>query len=376
MRSSSQRKAVDASLAITMTAYPEDKNDRRIAASELQSLVKTIFERCGMTQADASLLAETLVVADVRGCHSHGVLRVAEYVKKLTIDGVDPQAKPVAVRDAGSALVIDGRNAMGQIACVYAMRQAVERAEATGVAVAAVRGSNHCGAMAYFAMMALERDMIGLATTNALPTMAPWGGSDKIVGINPLAVAVPADRESPVVLDAAFSGSSHGKIRVYHHKGLAFPDGWALDRKGRPTTDAAAAIEGLLQPIGDYKGTGLAIIMGILASALSGARYGTELGDMVDGPKAGGDGQFLMAINVSAFEEPDRFKQRIDAIVRQIRASKRIAGVEAVYAPGGLEAETERRYRSEGIPLNAVTIDALVTCASEFGIDPRALSES
>jgi LDH2 family malate/lactate/ureidoglycolate dehydrogenase len=125
---------------------------------------------------------------------------------------------------------------------------AIERARSTGVAATAVRGSNHCGALFYYAMQALTAGMIGIASTNALPTMAPWGGVDKIVGINPLAVAIPAAVESPIVLDAAFSQSSHGKIRVFHQKGLPIPAGWALDKDGRPTVDPAAAIEGLLQP--------------------------------------------------------------------------------------------------------------------------------
>jgi LDH2 family malate/lactate/ureidoglycolate dehydrogenase len=175
-----------------------------------------------MTGEDAALLAETLASADLRGVHSHGVLRLPEYVEKLLGKRVDPRGRPQVVRDSGSALVVDGGNSMGQIGSVFAMRRAIERARASGVA-AAVRGSNHCGAMAYYAMLALPGDMIGLATTNALPTVAPWGGTDKIVGINPLAGAIPAGEEPPVVLDAAFSYSSHGKIRVYHQKGQPIP---------------------------------------------------------------------------------------------------------------------------------------------------------
>jgi LDH2 family malate/lactate/ureidoglycolate dehydrogenase len=172
----------------------------------------------------------------------------------------------------------------------------IERAATHGIAAVGVRGSNHCGTMAYFVMQALPRDMIGLATTNALPTMAPWGGAERLLGINPLAVAVPAGAERPLVYDAAFSATAHGKVRVYRQKGLALPEGWALDREGRPTTDPAAALEGLLLPIGGFKGTALALLMGLLSSMLSGAAYGTELGSMEEGPKAGRDGHFVAAI--------------------------------------------------------------------------------
>ena len=276
---------------------------------------------------DAHLLADSLVAADVRGVHSHGVLRVPDYVDKLTREGVNPAGARRSFRIAQAALVIDGDNAMGQVACDFAIRCAIERAARLGVAVAAVRGSNHCGALFYFAMKALERDMIGMVSTNALPTMAPWGGRDKILGINPLAVAIPSAEEPPIVFDGAFSASSHGKIRVYHQKGLPIPLGWAFDASGNPTTDSAQALAGLLQPIGGFKGVGLAIIMGVFSSLLSGAAFGTELGDMVNGARAGLDGQFVMAINVAAFEDVKRFKSRVDQIVRSIRSSSTAPGL-------------------------------------------------
>ncbi|HZO26899.1 MAG TPA: Ldh family oxidoreductase, partial [Chloroflexota bacterium] len=294
--------------------------ERRVQADDLLGFVADAFRRCGMGDDDAALLADSLVVADLRGVHSHGVLRVPEYVKKLTVDGVDPRGRPSLVRDGGACLVVNGGNSMGQIGAQFAMARVIERAEAHGIAAAGVRGSNHCGTMAYYAMQALPRDMIGLATTNALPTMAPWGGAERILGINPLGVAIPAGEELPIVYDAAFSGSSHGKIRIYEQKGLKLPEGWALDLDGRPTTDPTAAIDGLLQPIGGFKGAGLAMLMGILSSMLSGAAYGTELGNMEDGPKAGQDGHFFAAIRVDAFEDVARFKARVDAAIRELHA--------------------------------------------------------
>ncbi len=355
-----------------MSAYPATENENRIPFDDLRRLVSAIFERCGMPDADAHLLADSLAHADLRGVHSHGVLRVPEYVAKLA-GKVNPRGRPRVVKDSASALLIDGDNSMGQIGARFAMQQAIERARTSNVALATVRGSNHCGAMAYYALQALPHDMIGWAATNALPTMAPWGGVDKIVGINPLAVAIPAAEEPPLVLDAAFSGSSHGKIRVYRQKGLDIPPNWAFDAAGEPTTDAALAIEGLLQPIGGYKGVGLAVVMGVLSALLSGAGYGTELGNMVDGPKAGRDGHFFLAINIAAFEDPAVFKARVDALIRQIQASRRMAGVERLYAPGGLEAETEARYREQGIPLNEETIAGLRGTAAQLGVNSSAL---
>lgn len=351
-----------------MGGYPGSEKERRIPADMLKKVVQSIFQRCGMLAEDAELLTETLVVADLQGVHSHGVMRVPNYVKRLRT-GVNPKGRPRMVKDNGAVLLIDGNNSMGQIGSTFAMRQVIERARTTGVAAAAVGGSNHCGAMAYYTMMALPEDMIGLATTNALPTMAPWGGIDRILGINPLSVAIPAGEEIPIVYDAAFSYSARGKIEVYHQKGLQIPSTWAFDAEGRPTTDPAKALEGLLQPIGEYKGTSLALIMGILSAVLSGASYGTELGDLEKGAKAGQDGHFFMALKIAAFEDVARFKRRVDGIIRQIRNGRKAPGFDRIYSPGELEAETEIKYRKEGIPLNEDTLKGIITTAEQLGVD-------
>ena len=344
------------------------EGETRVDTGALTATVTAIFRRAGMGEDDAELLAGSLVAADLGGVHSHGVLRVPEYVGKLTTGGVDPRGRPSVVRDAGACLVVDGGNSMGQIGLDFAMAQAIERAETSGIAAVAIRGSNHCGALAPYVLRATERDMIGLVTTNALPTMAPWGGAERLLGINPLGVGIPAGAEPPIVYDAAFSGSAHGKLRVYEQKGLTLPEGWALDRDGRPTVDPAAAIDGLLMPIGGFKGTGLALIMGLLSSMLSGAAYGTELGDMASGPRAGQDGHFALAIRVGAFEDVDRFKDRVDGAIRQIHACRRAPGVERIYAPGEKEWLTRRDFLRDGIPLNAVTLADLRRAAEGVGV--------
>ena len=344
------------------------EGETRVDTGALTATVTAIFRRAGMGEDDAELLAGSLVAADLGGVHSHGVLRVPEYVGKLTTGGVDPRGRPSVVRDAGACLVVDGGNSMGQIGLDFAMARAIERAETSGIAAVAIRGSNHCGALAPYVLRATERDMIGLVTTNALPTMAPWGGAERLLGINPLGVGIPAGAEPPIVYDAAFSGSAHGKLRVYEQKGLTLPEGWALDRDGRPTVDPAAAIDGLLMPIGGFKGTGLALIMGLLSSMLSGAAYGTELGDMASGPRAGQDGHFALAIRVGAFEDVDRFKGRVDGAIRQIHACRRAPGVERIYAPGEKEWLTRRDFLRDGIPLNAVTLADLRRAAEGVGV--------
>ena len=347
----------------------EDEGERRVPAAELRELVTGIFLSCGMNEAGANLVADSLVYADLRGVHSHGVLRVPEYVKKLTQGGVNPRGEPQVVQDSGACMVVDGGNSMGQIGTHFAMQQAIERAATTGIAAVAIRGSNHCGTMAYFATQALPYDMIGWATTNALQTMAPWGGAERLLGINPLAIAIPAGQEPPVVYDAAFSASAHGKIRIYRQKGLKIPEGWALDRRGNPTIDPAAAIDGLLMPIGGFKGTGLAMIMGILSTMLSDASYGTELGNMEEGPHPGHDGHFVMAMRIAAFTAVDRFKHRVDQAIRQLHTCRKAPGFDYIYAPGEKEYRTEQDYRKNGILINPVTLGDIRLTAGTLEID-------
>ncbi len=350
-----------------MSGYPTTADDRRVDSERLGAYVQSIFEHCEMDVSNARLLANSLLAADLRGVHSHGVMRVPEYVSKLNNGGVNPNGRPRIARDSGAVMVVDGDNSMGQIAAAFAMERAIDRAASTGIAAAAVGGSNHCGAMAFYALKAIPHDMIGVATTNALPTMAPWGGLDKILGINPLAVAIPTDKERPIVLDTAFAGSAHGKIRVFHQKGLEIPPHWAFDKEGEPTTDAAKAIEGLLQPIGQFKGVGLAVVMGILSTLLSGAAFGPELGSVAEGAKPGHDGHFFLALRVDAFGPVDEFKLRADGVVQLIRESRKKPGVERIYPPGALEFETEERYLREGIPLNRETLSRMRESAKTVG---------
>jgi LDH2 family malate/lactate/ureidoglycolate dehydrogenase len=356
-----------------MAEYPGIESERRFPHAALYEVVRAVFERCGMAADDAGIVADQLVKADLRGIHSHGVMRVPLYVGKLINGGVDPRGRPRVVKDAGAALVVDAGNSMGQVAGAFAMRQAIERARTTNVAVAAVGHSNHCGAMEYYVRMAVEADMIGIATTNALPTMAPWGGIDKLVGLNPIGIGIPAGAEGPLVLDFAFGATAHGRMQVYQQKSIPIPEGWAFDREGRPTTDIDAALEGLVQPIGMYKGIGLAMAAGILSTLLSGAGYGAESGNMVDGALPGRDGQFYLALNIAAFEEVPTFKGRMDKIIREYRGTRLAAGVRRVLVPGEMEAELERRQRTEGVPLNEMTVLGIRDVAAQLGVDAAAL---
>ncbi|MBJ3775805.1 Ldh family oxidoreductase [Acuticoccus mangrovi] len=356
-----------------MAIYPRAAGDRRVSAAALQTVVAAIFERCGMRAADARLLGETLVHSDRRGVHSHGVLRVPDYVGKLTREGVDPRGAPRVVSERGGAIRVDGANTMGQIGGTFAMDRAMERARTAGIAFAALGNSNHCGALDWYTLRASRAGLVGLAGTNALPTMAPLGGTDKIVGINPLSIALPAGRHPDFVLDFAFGATAHGKIRVYHQKGTPIPEGWAFDTDGHPTTDAAAAMAGLIQPIGGHKGVALGMAIGMLASFLADTGYGTETGNMVDGPTPGSDGQFFAAIDIDAFVPLDTFRRRVDAAIDEVHGSRRRAGVDRLLVPGEVENDIAADYDAAGILLAADTINDVVGAAETLGVDAAPL---
>ena len=311
--------------------------------------------------------------SDLRGAASHGLMRIPEYVGKLRGGGIDPAGRPRVVRDSGSALVVDGGNSMGQIAAGFGMERAIEHARSTGVAVAAVRGSNHCGALAPYAIQAVDAGLVGIAVSHTLPVMAPWGSIDKILGISPIAIGIPAQAETPIVLDVAFSEAAVGKIKIYQHKGLSIPPEWAYDAEGVPTTDPAAAIAGLLHPIGDHKGSGLALALGVITALLSGGLYGTELGNVVDGPVPGGDSQLLLALDIAAFTDPAVFRDRVDGIIGQVRDSRPAPGVAGAVTPGTLAAAAVARNQRDGLPLTGDTMTGILAAADALGVDASGL---
>jgi len=356
-----------------MATLAESAEDRRVAVETLESFVADLFRAVGSNDDDARLIASIAVGTDLRGAYSHGCALVPGYLNSMLGGKIDPRGRPRVSRDSGAALVVDGGNSLGHVGLTFAMERALERAEQTGVAAVAVGGSNHCGAMASYALQARGRDAIALATTNGLPTMGWYGGLDRILSINPIGIFIPAGEEAPVVVDTSFGAAARGKILVHKQKGLPLPEGWAFDAEGNPTLDAAAALDGLIQPAGGYKGTSLALLMGVLSTLLSGAAYGTELGDFVSGAAPGRDGQFALVIHIGAFEEPDRFRSRMDGIIRQIKASRPAPGVAAVHLPGEQAEATAERYRREGVPVSAATAAALTEIAQRTGVDATRL---
>ncbi|HHY47399.1 MAG TPA: Ldh family oxidoreductase, partial [Firmicutes bacterium] len=254
----------------------------------------------GAGDEEQSIVADSLLFADMRGITSHGVSKLPVYIKRVLAGSINPKAKPECVVSRGYVACIDGHNAFGQVAASVAMRHAIMLALSGGVGVVVVRNSNHFGAAGYFALMAASRNLIGVALSNANPTMAPWGGSRLLLGTNPIAIAVPTGDECPFVLDLACSTVSRGRIIEAARLGRPIPPGWALDKNGNPTTDPQEALRGQMAPLGGVKGSGLAEAVDILSGVLSGARFLSSVGPLYqDLDKPQGVGHFFAAVNVA-----------------------------------------------------------------------------
>jgi LDH2 family malate/lactate/ureidoglycolate dehydrogenase len=340
-----------------------------IPVEPLRRFCVAAFAQVGVPPGDAAIVADTLVEADLRGVHSHGVWWVKGYTERLRLGGLNPHPHLAIVRETPAMVLLDADGALGQVASVAAMRQAIAKAKTGGVGVAAVRNSNHFGAAAYYAQMAAGAGQIGFATTDAEPTMAPWGGAQKlVVGNNPLAYAIPVDDDFTLVLDMAQSVVAWGKIFLAAQRGEKIPTSWALDAAGEPTDDPQAAMAGVLLPVGGYKGYGLALVMQILSSVLSGATFGPTMPQMADPSIVQGHGHFFLALDIAHFSDPADFRQRMAQVVAEQRATPLAKGVERIYLPGEIEHHKRQARLAQGIPLEPYVVNALLAVGEELGV--------
>ncbi|MDP4023829.1 Ldh family oxidoreductase [Methylobacterium sp. NEAU 140] len=343
-----------------------------IDPERLLAFATAVYVRCGMPEADARLSADTLVQADLWGHQSHGVMRLSWYVARLRSGVCAAVAEPETVVDAGAVAVIDGRDAMGQVLTARAMDEAVTRARAHGIGAVALRNSGHFGTAMYYTRMAARAGCVGFLSTNASPSMAPWGGREKVVGNNPWSWAAPAGRHAPMVLDIANTGVARGKIYLARQKGLPIPEGWALDAAGAPTTDPAAAIEGIVLPMAGHKGYAIAVMMDMLSGVLAGSASGTGVAGPYQAERRSGAGQFLLALDIARFQPPEDFAARMEALITELKGVPLAQGFDEVFYPGEIEARAEARHRAEGLVLPEDTLADLGRLAEETGV-PLAL---
>ena len=335
---------------------------QKVDAARLESLVAQLFEHAGMRSEDAAFMGECLVNADLRGVHSHGTRWAPVYVRGLKGGGSNAKAESKVVSDRGATAIVDGDRGIGHIAVKKAMDLAIQKAKEYGNATVSVRRNGHCGAMAYYTQQAADAGCIGFAATTGGTMIAPWGGLERRVGLNPISWAAPTGRGFSYNLDMAPSVVAGSKVQMAQARGERIPLDWALDAEGNPTDDPEKAFkEGTLQPIGGPKGVGLGIAADILCAVLSSGRYGEGQGER-------GGGQVVQAIDIEHFQPLDEFKARMDRMVDNIKSSKARAGSSGIFIPGELEYQRRQDYSAHGIPLDQPTRDALRHAADEAGI--------
>lgn len=344
----------------------------------MQKWVTDIFNAQGISHSDSEVIADSLVDADARGVYSHGTQRIRMYTNRIQKDCVNVHGKPYVAVDADATAVVDGENAMGQVVGSFAMKLAMEKAKKYGVSFVVVRNSNHYGRCAYYSRMAMEENMIGIsASIGGGNLMAPYGGAEPRVGNNPFSIAMPTQDEYPVVLDMAQSVVAKGKIEMAVKTGSPIPAEWALDKYGNPTTDAKAGSEGSVRAIAEYKGSGIAVMVGLLCSVISNGAIGSTLKNVYKDFDGGlNKGQLFAAVDIGRMSDVDAYKERMDEQVRFIKDTPRAKGMEDVYLPGELEWRNHARQTEQGITYAIEVIREIEQISRELGVEiPAARQE-
>jgi LDH2 family malate/lactate/ureidoglycolate dehydrogenase len=340
----------------------------RADPKRLTDLASAVLEAEGVPPDDARLVAGCLVEAELWGHPSHGLLRLSWYVARIRTGVVDPAAKAEMVVDRGAVAVLDGREGLGHVLTAHAATEAVRRAREHGVGVVAVRNSNHFGMAAHFTRMIAEQGCVGIVTTNGSPAMAPWGGRAKAVGANPWSIAAPAGKHGVTVMDVANVNAARGKIYAARERGGSIPQGWALDAEGRPTTEPAAAIDGVILPMAGHKGYAISFMMDVLSGVLTGSSFATGVSGPQQAERRSGSGHLVLAIDVAAVVNPGSFGERMEALIAEMKAVPLAEGFEEIFFPGELEDRSRARTEREGIELPDKTVEALEQLAAETGV--------
>jgi L-2-hydroxycarboxylate dehydrogenase (NAD+) len=342
----------------------------RTTVVELRCFIAAVLVSVGLPAEDAGKVAALMAEADARGADGHGVFRLPQYVKRIQSGGINVRPEIRVIREAAASALVDGDNAMGHLVMSRASNIAMEKALTAGVAWVGARNSNHAGPAMLYARMPLAHDMIGIyiavGSANHLP---PWGGTEMLLSTNPIAIAVPGDRHGSIVLDMATTNAAYGKVKIKAQRGEAMPEGWMMDREGRPLTDPKRASEGFLLPIGGPKGYGLALMFGLLAGTLNGAAFGKDVIDFnADSKSLTNTGHAIVAVNIAAFADVAAFKKSVDNIWEQMKSSPKLPGVEEIRLPGERSAKLFDERMANGVPVSAELRRTLDELADRVGV--------
>lgn len=343
----------------------------RIDARQLLEFAAAVYTSAGVPDADARLLADTLVQADLWGHQSHGVLRLGWYLDRIRNGVMRPVPKIEQVVDAGAIGLIDGHDSVGQVVTMHATGQAIARAKAHGIGAVGVRNSNHFGTCMYYTLAGARENCVTLLTSNGGPAMAPWGGRKKIIGTNPWSVAAPAGGHPPLVMDMANTGVARGKIYLARNKKLPIPLGWAINSDGEPTTDPQEAIDGIILPMAEHKGYAIAVIVDLLSGVLTGSGFLSAVHSPYKTAEKSNCGHLMIAMNIEVFQPVPEFHARMEQYIAELKSVPLAEGFDEVFYPGEMEARSDGRNRMHGLSLPADTIADLKRIAAETNLSDR-----
>lgn len=341
-----------------------------LSIADAERFISSALQSAEVPANDADITASLMVQSDLVGADGHGIFRLPAYLKRIRAGGINLHPNIHIEREQGATALINGDNALGHLVMNKAVDLAIEKVKQHSVCWIGSHYGNHSGAASVYVRKLAEQGYIGIymAVGNA-NHMAPWGGIDLLLSTNPIAIAVPAGDHPIVLLDIATTVAAYGKVKVAAQKGNPIPEGWMIDRQGNPITDPKKSSEGSLLPIGGYKGYGLAVMIGLLAGALNNAAVGKGTIDFnVHHDLITNTGQTIIAVDPSAFGDKDAFIARVIDLVRDLKGSSTLPGVNEIRVPGDGAAKTIAERRKSGIPLSPELLYALNGCAQECGI--------
>ena len=338
-----------------------------VQPSDAEIYVKGVLEGNGVPAHNAAIVAKCLVAADLRGVDTHGVNRIPSYMARIRQGVLDAKAQPTLQELTPVVAQVDAHNAFGFVAAHMGMSKAIDMATTYGIGMVSVKHSNHFGMSAWVVQQAIDSGMMSLVFTNSSPALPVWGGKEKLMGVSPIACGAPGGKERPFILDMAPSVAARGKIYKAKRRGEKIPMDWALDAEGRQTDDPAAALDGVMLPMGGPKGSALSIMMDVFSGVLSGSAFAGHVTNPYDPSKPADVGHFIVAIKPDLFMSLDDFKQRMDYLYQRCVGCEKMAGVDRIYFPGEIEQIMEETRRKEGIQYVEAEILALDGEAEKVG---------
>jgi L-2-hydroxycarboxylate dehydrogenase (NAD+) len=350
----------------------EERSTRIVPVEVLRDLVQRLLAAAGCGPEAGATAADVFVTADLRGTGVQGLDHLPTMIRGLRNGKIDPSGRPRVARETQAAALVDGNRGPGQVAGIFAADLAVRKARQAGCCAVGIVNSSDIFMLAYYADRIARAGLVGIVVTNAPPLVHPYGGTERILGTNPIAIGIPTDWEHPLVLDMATSALSASRVRQAAYFGEPLPPGLAVDSDGQPTRDAALAAQGAIGPLDGHKGFGLGLCIELLSGPLVAAAVGKALSGWLGNEPAGAKGHFLIAVDPAAFGEPAVFRAAVGVHLREVKASRKAPGVSEIRIPGERGYAEEARRRRDGVPIYEVVWARTAKLAADLGVSMPA----